>query len=372
MKNFLKAMTALMLSAALVLPALCGCGRTGRGETSDIVSSENDFELSESTGSAAISFVSSLSDEVVASEENSANVKPLSVITGDGYTLITWSAAWKNASSTWALGKAVSDYLTITPDAEDARSASAECLQAFGEPIIITAMRQDNGESASRQCDYVKRYPTVNKTAYAVGFYTLKEDENVFAGASTDQTYGFVLDGETPCSISAILPSYIYTVNSKLRIAKIRLHIIALRSLIVRIKDSAYLQAAKELDSSIDLKEFNDIGNNFYGVIGEELFYSEKEPCVNVTYKVKFSVGNFFTCGAEGYESLKQSNPECVKYLQYAVYEGLSEGTSISCTIWLEREVEGTGEITPWGSATFTVTTLGFDFSNIATPPAES
>ena len=72
---------------------------------------------------------------------------------------VDWSVAWANASSAWADGKTVTDYVTVTPTADGALTATAECLQAFGEQIIITATGRDNS-SAKGTCtvDYSQRY----------------------------------------------------------------------------------------------------------------------------------------------------------------------------------------------------------------------
>ncbi len=67
---------------------------------------------------------------------------------------MAWSVAWANAESEWATGKTVTDYMTI---AATDNTATVTCLQAFGEPIIITAaLTFDENIKATCQCDYVK------------------------------------------------------------------------------------------------------------------------------------------------------------------------------------------------------------------------
>ena len=71
---------------------------------------------------------------------------------------VDWSVAFVNASSSWASGKTVTDYVTITPTTDGALMATVECLQAFGEQVIITATSRGNTDiSATATCDYVKR-----------------------------------------------------------------------------------------------------------------------------------------------------------------------------------------------------------------------
>lgn len=72
---------------------------------------------------------------------------------------VDWSVAWKNPSSTWAKGKDVTDYVTITPTSDGALTATVECIEAFGEQVLVTATSRDN-PSAKGSCtaDYMQRY----------------------------------------------------------------------------------------------------------------------------------------------------------------------------------------------------------------------
>lgn len=71
---------------------------------------------------------------------------------------ISWSIAWANASSSFANGKNVTDYVTITPTADGSSTANISCLQAFGEQVLITATARANSDiSATATVDYVKR-----------------------------------------------------------------------------------------------------------------------------------------------------------------------------------------------------------------------
>ena len=71
---------------------------------------------------------------------------------------VDWSIAFKNASSTWASGKTVTDYVTVTPSADGALTAVVACLQPFGKQIKVTVTSQDNAEAkAEVSVDYVKR-----------------------------------------------------------------------------------------------------------------------------------------------------------------------------------------------------------------------
>ena len=71
---------------------------------------------------------------------------------------VDWTVAWKNANSTFAKGKNVTDYVTVTPTADGALTANVACLQAFAEQIVVTVrVRENTGIYATATVDYEKR-----------------------------------------------------------------------------------------------------------------------------------------------------------------------------------------------------------------------
>lgn len=71
---------------------------------------------------------------------------------------VDWNVSFVNSSSSWASGKTVSDYVTVTPASDGALTATVNCLKAFGEQIKITVVSRAN-EYASAECtlDYARR-----------------------------------------------------------------------------------------------------------------------------------------------------------------------------------------------------------------------
>lgn len=71
-----------------------------------------------------------------------------------------FSIAFKNASSTWAKGKTLSQYVTLSQS--DTTHATISCLKAFGEQIIVTyTVAGENGNvTATYPLDYAKRILT--------------------------------------------------------------------------------------------------------------------------------------------------------------------------------------------------------------------
>ncbi len=74
---------------------------------------------------------------------------------------VDWSVAFVNADSTWASGKTVTDYITVTPTSDGSLTATVTCKQAFGEQIQIICTARDNSE-ISAHCDVDYRKPLTN------------------------------------------------------------------------------------------------------------------------------------------------------------------------------------------------------------------
>lgn len=78
------------------------------------------------------------------------------------YATLTWQPIWVNASSEWASGKIVTDYVTVSK--ADTLSATVTCLQPFGEQVEIVCTVNVPGKTVSDKatCDYVARPETIN------------------------------------------------------------------------------------------------------------------------------------------------------------------------------------------------------------------
>lgn len=92
---------------------------------------------------------------------------------GNPSQAVDWVAEWVNASSEWADGKTVSDYVTVTPASDGSTTATVVCLNGFGEQIIITVTSRE--------------YPDISATT-TVDFYEQITDISleVFSGETQD------------------------------------------------------------------------------------------------------------------------------------------------------------------------------------------
>lgn len=87
---------------------------------------------------------------------------------------VDWSLQWKNPESTWAVGKNVTDYVTVTPESDGSLTATISCIKEFSEQIIVTVVSRAN-EDASATCnvDYVKRLESTGLSV--TGDYSLQD-----------------------------------------------------------------------------------------------------------------------------------------------------------------------------------------------------
>lgn len=71
---------------------------------------------------------------------------------------VDWTLAWVNPNSSWAKGKTVTDYASITPSGDGALTASFAVKKAFGEQMkIVCTSRQNTQAKAECTVDYAKR-----------------------------------------------------------------------------------------------------------------------------------------------------------------------------------------------------------------------
>lgn len=78
---------------------------------------------------------------------------------------VTWLVAFVDPSSVWANGKDINDYFIVTPTADGSTTATARCLQPFGEQIKITVTSRD-GSAITASCivDFEQRITNLHLT----------------------------------------------------------------------------------------------------------------------------------------------------------------------------------------------------------------
>lgn len=142
----------------------------------------NNFIISEYGESNGISLMSArVAEEDVPDGAESAVTLTATVTPNNAASTgtILWGIKWLNEESEWAQDKAVTDYVTLTPDSDDKLIAAVENIQAFGEPIIITVTVNNTAFSAECRCDYSKKVTGVQVNAnkfVAETLYTSRPD----------------------------------------------------------------------------------------------------------------------------------------------------------------------------------------------------
>ena len=76
---------------------------------------------------------------------------------------VDWIVSFTNPESEWATGKSVTDYVTVTPTEDGSLTATLECLQPFGEQIIVKVVLRENAEiSDTCPLEYMRRVESVS------------------------------------------------------------------------------------------------------------------------------------------------------------------------------------------------------------------
>lgn len=101
-------------------------------------------------------------------------------ITPDNATdkTVDWTVAWavppqhsggtmgdEDPGSVWAMGKTVTDYVTVTPTSDGALTANVECIKDFGAQVKVTVTSRDNTDvKANCLVDYTQKLQGVKAT----------------------------------------------------------------------------------------------------------------------------------------------------------------------------------------------------------------
>lgn len=81
---------------------------------------------------------------------------------------VDWTVAFQNPASEWATGKAVREYVTVSSTGD--LTATVQCLKAFGEKILVSAVSRDTPTAmATCVCDYEKHIEAASVSFQAVG-----------------------------------------------------------------------------------------------------------------------------------------------------------------------------------------------------------
>lgn len=184
--GFLVVLLALVLAGTAALIGVLSDGFKDWSKFKDEEQTEQTDETAENGGALIGESVGNgvkvLSTKIATADYSAYGISPMAetayqltaTITPSDATVKTvdWTIAFKNPSSSWATGKTVTDYVTVTPTSDGSLTANVECLQAFGEQIKVTVTSRQNTEAtASCTVDYAQKLEST--------FVTFKANANL-------------------------------------------------------------------------------------------------------------------------------------------------------------------------------------------------
>lgn len=98
--------------------------------------------------------------------------------------LVDWSVAWGDSSS----GGSVTDYVTVTPDADGSTNATVTCYQPFSGVIVITVTTRESGYTAECLVTYEGKPTGITVTTTAI-----EDASGYHLGAGQTYTFGLSL-----------------------------------------------------------------------------------------------------------------------------------------------------------------------------------
>lgn len=125
---------------------------------------------------------------------------------------VDWSVKFKDATSSWAQGKTVTDYVTVTPTSDGGTVATVKNKAAFGEQIILTcAARNNSAVNATCTLDYYAKISSDFYVEVAYGDNT-REDNDLYIsfGKLIENDVAFEKIGDYPEDNPYKLPAYGY------------------------------------------------------------------------------------------------------------------------------------------------------------------
>ena len=171
-RKVLAGIMAAVLAMTGIFTAVACSGEKGKensSATEDVVTDNDGMDVVDGENS----MISMLSREIKPAQYASYGVSPQSEM---AYTIeatvlpeyrantveLVWTAEFERFNAAWVKDKDVSDYIKITPIGDLAHQAVIECLQGFGEAIVIKAAAKSNPNVfGTCICNYIKRYDNV-------------------------------------------------------------------------------------------------------------------------------------------------------------------------------------------------------------------
>lgn len=129
-----------------------------------------------------------------------------------GNRAVDWLVEFVNAASTWASGKVVTDYVTVTPTSDGSLTAGVVCKKGFGEQIRVRVTSRDNvAATAACTVDYTKKV-TGYTSVVLRGSDRITPSNTMQTLSSATLTNGFfVMSYNMDFTVTGIVPTPVYS-----------------------------------------------------------------------------------------------------------------------------------------------------------------
>ena len=188
-RNILIALMLLLIVAASAC-ALVACNNTDSTEIGAQIATDNNGDPLYGGASYVMPEGMAFSAAASTAAETNTSVTLTASYTPSGTTnkQTNWSVYFKNPSSSWANGKAVTDYVTV--QSTGTNTAKVTCLDSFGEQIIIKATSAaDSSVYATTTVDFEKKVEDIRFDLYYSGNLRATAFDSQFVSGDYNKDY---------------------------------------------------------------------------------------------------------------------------------------------------------------------------------------
>ena len=156
------------------------------------------METVEAKNISLLSGVATTAADGTVTKTVTATVTPANVVQ---YDKLIWTASFENASSTWATGKNISDYVTISVS-DDSLTCNVTCKKAFSESVVINVKDTLDSANATLHVEYYKIL-----TSYQVEIRDENGDSQILSSSNANEEPAATMFA----SLTSSVPSYTLT-----------------------------------------------------------------------------------------------------------------------------------------------------------------
>lgn len=247
---------------------------------------------------------------------------------------VDWSVEFVDPTSTWAVGKRATDYVTITPETDGGLTATASCTGAFAAQIEIrVTLRSNAAATANCLVDYVKK---VNKVTLGLGEDspdTEHRGHSLRIGTSTHLTVTFELGEGTVKGIPGIQGSLEVTLANTFSSA--------IRRQASFVESNSFSNPAKVTITGAQTTMDDANGNPAMKVTvssPQVMMFLTMEAAMSFTQEQRIRYNNAFVTAPSACGEDPHANVALAYYYTYS-FENVSSGTAKSYVYFWQNDL---------------------------------